>query len=165
MEKLILAQSLKPQGINGEIKFRLLSESVEDIKNSNSLFLGPEPVTISEIRENNGFVFIKFNEITSISVAERFRDQFLAVPRSEVEKNLKDGEYFIADLIGKNIVFESGEVLGVLTDVQNFGSADVFYVKKTNGKEVLFSNVEGVIIKVYENNIVLNQQKFNQVSV
>lgn len=165
MEKLILAQSLKPQGINGEIKFRLLCESVEDIKNSNSLFLGPEQVTLSEIRENNGFAFIKFKEITSISVAERFRDQFLFVPRAEVEKNLKDGEYFITDLIGKNIVFESGEALGILTDVQNFGSADVFYVKKTNGKEVLFSNVEGVIINVDENNIVLNQQKFNQVSV
>lgn len=165
MEKLILAQSLKPQGINGEIKFRLLCESVEDIKNSNSLFLGSEPVTISEIRENNGFVFIKFKEITSIAIAERFRDQFLSVPRAEVEKNLKESEYFIADLIGKNIIFESGEILGVLTDVQNFGSADVFYVKKTNGKEVLFSNVDGVIINVDENSIVLNQQKFNQVSV
>lgn len=165
MEKLILAQGLKPQGIKGEIKFRLLTESLEDIKSANQLYLGSEPVTIQDCRENNGFVFIKFNEIDSIAVAERFRDQFLMVAREELEQNLEEGEYFITDLIGKQIVFEDGEVLGVLEDVQNFGSADVFYVKKTNGKEVLFSNVEGVIINVSQEHIEINQEKFKQVSV
>ena len=165
MEKLILAQGLKPQGIKGELKFRLLTESLDDIKSAKQLFLGTEPVTIEECRENNGFAYIKFNEIQSIAVAERFRDQFLFVSRAELEENLEDGEYFIADLIGKKIVFEDGEELGTLEDVQNFGAADVFYVKKTNGKEVLFSNVEGVIINVTEENIVLNKEKFKQVSV
>ena len=165
MEKLILAQGLKPQGIKGEIKFRLLTESLEDIKSANQLYLGSEPVTIQDCRENNGFVFIKFNEIDSIAVAERFRDQFLMVAREELEQNLEEGEYFITDLIGKQIVFEDGEVLGVLEDVQNFGSADVFYVKKTNGKEVLFSNVEGVIINVTQEHIEINKEKFKQVSV
>ena len=165
MEKLILAQGLKPQGIKGEIKFRLLTESLEDIKSARQLFLGSEPVTITECRENNGFVYIKFNEIDSIAVAERFRDQFLQVSREELEQNLEEGEYFIADLIGKQIVFEDGEVLGVLEDVQNFGSADVFYVKKANGKEVLFSNIEGVIINVTQEQIEINKEKFKQVSV
>ena len=87
------------------------------------------------------------------------------VAREELEQNLEEGEYFITDLIGKQIVFEDGEVLGVLEDVQNFGSADVFYVKKTNGKEVLFSNVEGVIINVSQEHIEINQEKFKQVSV
>jgi len=165
MEKLALAQSLKPQGIKGEIKFRLLTESLDDIKNARTLYLGEELVTITEIRETNGFLYIKFNEIPSIAVAERFRDVYLMVDRAELEQNLETGEYFIADLIGKELIFEDGEILGELSDVQNFGSADVFYVNKINGKEVLFSNVEGVIIKVEDNNIVLNKEKFEQVSV
>ena len=165
MEKISLAEVLKPQGIKGEIKFRLLAESLEIIKNAKQLFLGDEKVTLLDARETNGFVYIKFNEITSVVVAERFRGQKLMVDRTELEDGLDDGEYFIADLIGKQVVFENGEILGELTDVQNFGSADVFYVNKTSGKELLFSNIEGVIIKVENNRIVLNREKFEQVSV
>ena len=165
MEKITLAQMLKPQGIKGEMKFKLLTQSLDDIKNASTLYLNNELVSIEGIRETNGFVYIKFNEITSISVAERFRDAQLFASKEELLNNLEEGEYFIADLIDKQIVFESGEVLGTLADVQNFGSADVFYVNKPNGKEVLFSNVEGVIIKVDEEKITINEEKFNQVSV
>lgn len=165
MEKINVAEVLKPQGIKGEIKFRLLSTDSENLLNVSFLELGGKEVSINTIRETNGFLYIKFNEINSVLEAESFRGKFLMASKQELHETLKEGEYFIEDLIGKQIVFENGDVLGKLTDVQNFGSADVMYVLKPNGKEVLFSNVEDVIIKVTDDNIVINKKRFEEVSV
>lgn len=164
MDKLTLAEVLKPQGIKGELKLKNLSKSSDTILSAEDLFLNETKVSVSSLRENGDFLFIKFNEINSISEAERYRGAKLLADRSNLEGTLSEGEYFIEDLIGLDIVFESGEKVGTLTDIQNFGSADVFYVLKENGKEVLFSNVEGVIIKV-EDKIIINKKRFEEVSV
>ena len=164
MEKLQLAEVLKPQGIKGEIKFRLLARGTEEITNAKSLFLENLQVSIATFRESNGFLYIKFNEINSITEAEKYRGCCLLTAKEEVLENLEDGIYLIADLLDKEVVFESGESVGILTDVQNFGSADVMYIKKANGKELLFSNVEGVILKV-DSKIIVNEKRFREVSV
>ena len=41
-------------------------------------------------------------------------------------------EYFIEDILNFNMVFEDGEELGILTDVQNYGSSDVYFVQCKN---------------------------------
>ena len=162
MERINVLEVLKPQGLKGEIKFRLLARSLSDL-NVTDLKLGDQKVTIDSIRELGGFVYIKFNEINSVLEAEKFRGKFLSAPKEEL--TLDEGEYFLEDLINKQIFFEDGGCLGTLTDVQNFGSADVMFVLTPKGKEVLFSNVEGVIIEVADEKIIINKKKFDEVSV
>ena len=165
MEKISLAQVVKPQGIKGELKLRLLADDAGVFENISSLELANRVVSIQSFREANGFLYIKFNEINSVQEAESFRGKFLTTSKEDLEQTLEEGEYFIEDLIGKNLVFEDGSILGILTDVQNFGSADVMYVSLPNGKEVLFSNVEGVIMEVDDQAVIINKKKFNEVSV
>ena len=165
MEKLIIAKALKPQGIKGEIKFKKLINSSQNIHSFGDFLLEKRPVSIENIREDGEFAYIKFNEINSVQEADLLRNKMLYVTKEILEENLKEGEYFIEDMIGKKCIFEDGTVLGEVTDIQNYGSADVYYVQKNNGKEVLFSYVTGVIIKVEENNIILNKKKFDEVSV
>ena len=119
-------------------------------------------VSVKSIRADKEFAYIMFNEIGSVKEADLMRNKMLFVQKETAD--LEDGEYFIEDMIGKTCVFEDGEVLGKVTDIQNYGSADVYYVEKINGKEVLFSYVDGVIIEVNEN-IVLNKKRFLEVSV
>jgi len=165
MEKLIIAKALKPQGIKGEIKFKKLINSSQNIHSFGDFLLEKRPVSIENIREDGEFAYIKFNEINSVQEADLLRNKMLYVTKEILEENLKEGEYFIEDMIGKTCIFEDGTILGEVTDIQNYGSADVYYVQKNNGKEVLFSYVTGVIIKVEENNIILNKKKFDEVSV
>lgn len=165
MNNLVVAKSLKPQGIKGEIKFKNLLNNGEKLENFSSFLLDNRPVTIESVRYNGEFIFVKFKEINSVQEADLLRNKNLYIERQELEQDLKEGEYFIEDMIGKVCVFENGSVLGTVTDIQNYGSADVYYVTKENGKEVLFSYVFDVIIKVEENKIVLNKKRFEEVSV
>lgn len=165
MEELEVAQVLKPQGIKGELKFSMLARCKEDIESLKELKLDGQIVTIETSRESNGFLYIKFNEFNSISEVERFKNKYLMADKTELAEYLDDGEYFIDDLVNKPVEFENGVSLGVIEDVSNYGSADVITVKKNNGKEVLFSFVDGVIIEVTEEKVILNKSKFDEVSV
>lgn len=163
MEKIAVAKALKPQGIKGEIKFKVLLNNVQDILEHSVFIFDRRDVSVKTIRVDKEFAYIMFNEIGSVQEADLMRNKMLYIQKEET--NLSDGEYFIEDMIGKTCVFEDGEVLGVVTDIQNYGSADVYYVEKTNGKEVLFSFVDGVIIDVKDKTIVLNKKRFLEVSV
>lgn len=165
MKKIAVAKALKPQGIKGEIKFKSLVNAESSITNFSCFVLDNRPVTISSIRENAGFAYIKFNEISTVQEADLMRNKMLYINKEDSSSTLKEGEYLIEDMVGKTCVFEDGRVLGVVTDIQNYGSADVYYVTKENGKEVLFSYVVGVIIKVEDDKIVLNKKRFDEVSV
>lgn len=163
MEKIAVAKALKPQGIKGEIKFKVLLNNASDILLSKNFTLGSRFVSVKTIRVDKEFAYIMFNEISSVAEADLLRNKMLYIEKEETM--LSDGEYFIEDMIGKTCVFEDGTVLGEVEDIQNFGSADVYYVKKENGKEVLFSFVDGVIIDVTDDKIILNKKRFDEVSV
>ena len=53
---------------------------------------------------------------------------------------LDEGEYFIHDLIGMNVIAEDGAKIGVLNEVMTAGANDV-YVVKTGGEEILIPAV------------------------
>ena len=165
MEKIEVFEVLKPQGIKGELKLRNLTDSLSWIDEVSVFYINNNEYTLEKIRVANDFIFAKFNEIASIEEADKLRGAFVCVEKSIIEESLEEGEYFLADLIDKEAFFEDGEQLGVITDIQNFGSADVFYVSKTSGKEVLFSNVDGVIMEVTSQKVILNRKKFDEVSV
>jgi len=165
MEKIEVFEVLKPQGIKGELKLRNLTDSLSWIDEVSVFYINNNKYTLEKIRVANDFIFVKFNEIASIEEADKLRGAFVCVEKSIIEESLEEGEYFLADLIDKDAFFEDGEQLGVITDIQNFGSADVFYVSKTSGKEVLFSNVDGVIMEVTSQKVILNRKKFDEVSV
>ena len=165
MEKIEVFEVLKPQGIKGELKLRNLTDDLSTLEEVSVFYINNNEFTIEKIREANGFVFIKFNEINSVEEAEKVRDKSVYADKEKIAETLEEGEYFLADLIDKPVFFEDGEELGVITDIQNFGSADVFYISKTNGKEILFSNVDGVIMEVTEEKVVLNKKRFEEVSV
>ena len=165
MEKIEVFEVLKPQGIKGELKLRNLTDNLSWIDEVSVFYINNNEYTLEKIRVANDFIFAKFNEIASIEEADKLRGSFVCVEKSIIEESLEEGEYFLADLIDKEAFFEDGEQLGVITDIQNFGSADVFYVSKTSGKEVLFSNVDGVIMEVTSQKVILNRKKFDEVSV
>jgi 16S rRNA processing protein RimM len=55
----------------------------------------------------------------------------------EESRNLEEGEFFIADMIGIKVFTIDGEEVGVLEDVLQYAANDVYVIKKLNGDEVL----------------------------
>jgi 16S rRNA processing protein RimM len=89
---------------------------------------------------------------------ERFRGNILTVPREQAVK-LEEGEYYIQDLIGIDIVDEDGNKLGKLIDVLQTGANDVYEMERADGgPNVLIPAIKQCILDV---NIDTNTMKIH----
>ncbi|MBQ5544084.1 MAG: 16S rRNA processing protein RimM, partial [Clostridia bacterium] len=62
---------------------------------------------------------------------------------------LDEDTYFVQDLIGLTVLDDdTGERLGVLSDVSETGANDVYYVKDDDGKETLIPAIPDVVKSV-----------------
>ncbi|MDE6963015.1 MAG: ribosome maturation factor RimM, partial [Lachnospiraceae bacterium] len=71
----------------------------------------------------------------------------LFVTRENAVK-LKKGEYFIADLIGVNVVSEDGALKGILKDVMQTGANDVYVIELSDGRELLLPAIKECVLAV-----------------
>ena len=67
---------------------------------------------------------------------------------------LSDGEYFICDIIGGDVITDEGEKIGIVHDVLQTGAYDV-YVVKNGEKEILIPVIPSCVLDIdIENKIV-----------
>jgi len=93
---------------------------------------------------------VKFMGIEDRGGAEALAGRFIAAPKDELPKT-GDGEYYWADLIGLEVVNESGVVLGKVASLIATGANDVLVVRDGEGKtakERLLPFVESVVRQV-----------------
>lgn len=138
-------------GLKGEVKifpttddparFKKLKEAIIDA--------GREQITVhpESVKFFKQFVIVKFKEFNTIEEVERFKANDLLVTRENAVK-LKKDEYFIADLIGLNVVTDQGEDFGVITDVLQTGANDVYVVNSPKYGEVLFPVIRQCVLDV-----------------
>ena len=89
-------------------------------------------------------VLAKFKNIETVEQAELLRNAYLKIDRKDAIK-LEEGQYFIADLLGLDVFLDTGEKLGVLDDIFNNGSTDIYVVKNELGKQFLLPYIDEVI--------------------
>ena len=89
------------------------------------------------------YVIVKFKGYDSINDVEKYKNAKLYVTRDKAVR-LKKDEYFVADLIGMQVVTEEGEAFGTLKDVMATGANDVYVVERSgeDGAEVLMPAIK-----------------------
>lgn len=90
---------------------------------------------------------VKFMGIDDRSGSESLVGRFVAAPKEDLPK-AGDGEYYWADLVGLQVINESGVVLGKVASLIATGANDVLVVKEGEGKDAkerLLPFVESVI--------------------
>ena len=82
-----------------------------------------------------------------------------------IDRELVGGKILIEDLKGSNVYFEDETLIGNIQDVQDYGAAEVFFVKTQKGTEIMFPNVKGVIASFdyKQKKLVVNKEKFGEV--
>ena len=84
--------------------------------------------------------------------AELLRGGELYIDRSQGEE-LSENEYYIADIIGMEVVTEEGEPVGQVKDVLETGANDVYLVKREGKKDLMLPAIRDCIREVdIENN-------------
>ena len=93
------------------------------------------------------FVILKFEGYDSIESIEKYRKKSLYVTRENAVK-LKKDEYFIADLMGCKVFDDEGNEIGELTEVMQTGANDVYVIKTSDDREVLFPAIKECVKEV-----------------
>ena len=108
---------------------------------------GMRTLEIEHVRYFKEMVILKFKGIDRIEDAE-------GLVRSELFIDRKDGlplgenEYYIADLIGMEVITANDEVLGTIRDVMQTGANDVYCVDSKKYGEILIPAIKQCIMKV-----------------
>lgn len=135
--------------LKGELKVRPYTETLKRFETLKQILIDLEGnlilYDIEKVRIQNDMVILKLKTIDSIEEAEKLKNHTIKIPR-EAAKELEEGEYFIADLIGCE-VYEN-ELIGILDDIFTAGGGDVYVIKRKGKKDLLLPGLQSVIKKV-----------------
>jgi 16S rRNA processing protein RimM len=140
IQELQVGVITQTHGIRGEVKVFPTTDDAQRFKKLKEVILdtGKERLTmeIESVKFFKQYVILKFKGYDSINDVEKYKNGKLLVTRDKAVKLSKD-EYFIADLIGMQVVTDEGENFGVLKDVLTTGANDVYVVTRPDQTEVL----------------------------
>ena len=165
MERLVIAEVLKPQGIRGELKVKTFTDSPEDVKAFKTVYIDGNPYKILTFRaDGKGAAYLGLRGIPDRNAAELFRGKKIEGDRDDAPE-LDEGTYYIVDMLGLSCETEDGEVLGTLVDITNL-SSDIYTIEK-DGKKILFPAVNGVVVKVdiAGGKLIVDKKKFDEIAV
>ncbi len=138
-------------GIRGEVKVFPTTDDVKRFKKLKEVILdtGREHLNleIEGVKFFKQFAILKFKGIDNINDIEKYKGRPLLVTRENAVR-LAKGEYFIADMIGMEVITEDGEKFGVLEDVLQTGANDVYEIQSLNHGLVLIPAIKDCILKV-----------------
>lgn len=163
-DKLIVGEVLKPQGIRGELKIKPFTDDAEVFRAFSDVQIGGVSYKVLSVRTGGGAVFLGLRGVADRNAAELLRGKEVVIPRSEAPEP-EEGRYYVADLLGCDIVTEGGKVLGKLKDVRQ-ASTDV-YTLFDGSRDILFPVADGVVVAVDVENgtITVNEKRFYEVAV
>lgn len=165
MERLIIAEVLKPQGIRGELKIKTFTDYPEDVKAFKTVYIDDVAYKILSFRVgNDGAAYVGLRGVPDRNAAELMRGKKLEGEREDGPE-LEEGQYYVVDIIGLSCETEEGEVLGKVTQISNLAS-DVYTIEKA-GKRILFPAVKGVVKQVDLQNkkLIVDKKVFDEIAV
>ena len=125
-----LAVIIGAQGVTGEVRLKLFTDSIESLKAHKSYNDGA--LTLKNVRHHKAGAVARFAEITDRNGAEAARGTELAIQRSALP-DLATDEYYHADLVGLPCVTQTGGVVGRICAIYDFGAGDILEIERIDG--------------------------------
>ena len=148
---VIMGKIVAAQGILGWVKVQTFTEYLDGLLDYKTWHVGNEgawhPMQVLEANVHGGKVIIaKLQGIADRSAAEKFKGQFIAVPRAELPAQV-EGEYYWSDLVGLSVLNLQDATLGTVDSLMETGANEVLVVKGEHG-ELLIPFLASVIQSV-----------------
>ena len=102
---------------------------------------------VERIWTHGDHVVFKFKGVDTISEAERFAAADVSIPLSE-RAELSEGEYYESDLIGCDVIDQTGRPLGTMSGWQETGGVPLMQIRTQMGKELLIPFAKALLIKI-----------------
>ena len=150
-EYLEVGQIVNTHGIKGELKVVPFTDDISRFDKLKKVYVKTKKESklyqIEGVRYHKNMVLLKLQGIDNPEQAELLKNSFLEIDREDAVP-LKEGTYFIADLIGLEVYTDEGKLLGKVDDIYNTGANDIYVVKDQLGKTILLPGIKDVIKQV-----------------
>ena len=151
MKNLEIGQIVNTFGIKGFVKVNPWVNDVTRFDDLKKVYIKIrkelKELEIEEVKYHKNQVLLKFKGIETVEQAEILRNAILEIDRKDAIP-LEEGEYFIADLLESEVYTDEGEKLGILEDIFNTGSNDIYVVKNELGKSILLPRIKEVFKEI-----------------
>lgn len=146
-----IGQIVNTFGIKGEVKVNPFTDDIEQFERLKAILVEKNKklleVEIENVRYQKHLVILKLKNIEDMNTAEKYKGCYIKIHRKDARK-LPDGTYFIADIIGSEVITDDGQKLGKVDDIYNTGSNDIYVVKDELGKQILLPGIKDVILDI-----------------
>ncbi len=152
-EFLDCGQIVNTHGVHGEVRIVPWADSPEFLCQFSTLYVDAKPVQIASSQVHKGSVIACFNGVDTVEQAMALKGKTVQIRRADAK--LPDSAFFLADIIGLDVVDENGHALGTLKEVLSPSIQQIYVV---NGEReilipavpefILETNIEAGYIKV-----------------
>ncbi len=150
-EPVYLAVGLlrRPHGVRGDLLLEVYSDFPERLSPGTYIYVGDdfEKIKITRRRPHNDGLIVGLEGVKTPEDAAHYRSKMAFVP-AEGRPPLPEGEYYHHQIIGLEVFDESEKSLGVVTEIIETGSNDVYVVKSPAGKEILIPALKQCLLEV-----------------
>ncbi len=129
---LAIGRIARPHGIHGELSVVVLTDFPERFAALEWVFIGDQfqatPYRLTGYRWHKQHVLLSLEGITDRLLAEALAGQLVQIP-IEAAMDLPDGEYYLYQLVGLQVVTAAGETVGEIVEIIETGANDVYVVR------------------------------------
>ncbi|MGE0882422.1 MAG: ribosome maturation factor RimM [Blastocatellales bacterium] len=146
-----VARIARPQGHRGEVIADLLTDFPDRFARLNTVTVkGSSGQSLSLRLENSrlhkGRIVLKFAGYDDMNRAEELRDSLVMIPRNQLV-TLPEDSYYNFDLVDCDVRTASGESLGKVIEVQDYGAAPLLVVVNDD-REFLIPLASSICVEI-----------------
>ena len=158
--QLVIGEILRPHGVRGELRMRVHSRHPQALKQLDYIYLADkrssalrQRVELRRLRFNKAYALLTLAGCNSREQAEALRGKLVYCDLEQLPP-LNDGEYFLFQLIGLQIVTD-GTAIGRIREVLETGANDVYIVDSAAHGELLIPAHDETIEQIdFENGVI-----------
>lgn len=152
-EFLDCGQIVNTHGVHGEVRIVPWADSPDFLCQFSTLYVDGAPLMVTASRVHKGSVIGRFQGVDTVERAMALKGKTVQIRRSDAK--LPEGSFFLADIIGLDVVDEAGNKLGALKEVLSPSLQQVYVVEGDREimipavpEFILETNIESGYIKV-----------------
>ncbi len=115
-------------GVRGELKVQPWSDTVDFLKQFDTIYINNRPVKVVNVRVHQRNVLLTLEGVFDLDAALPYKNKIIEVRRDDIQEI--EGKHFVADLIGLDARdANTGEIFGKVTDILAYPAQDLYEVK------------------------------------
>ena len=114
-------------GVAGEVKIEVWLDSPEYFRTFKRLYLNGTEKKILSARTHKSFIIARLEGVDDLNTAMALKGKTVEILRADA--HLKDGEFFVQDILGFTVVDEQGNTVGTLVDAEESPASMLYHVK------------------------------------